>query len=173
MSKKEEIYFYSKLVRDAIDNIELETLSAHFHHFPNKSCVAAAVVLGTYLDELGYTPILRILKICRIPEQIHSHTWLEHDKMLIDITADQFNNHSELGKVFGPKCNVIVTENGSEWYKVFDSDIGPEDKEIAHYSWYDAVGDDITARILEGDYLKILNNIPKKYWPERRKKRIG
>lgn len=126
MSKKEEIYFFSKLVREAIDNIELETLSAHFYYFPNRSCVAAAVVLGTYLDELGYTPIHKIFKFCRMPEQIYSHTWLEYNNLLIDITAGQFNGHSEIGKVLDIKSNIIVTENGSEWYAVFDSDIGSE-----------------------------------------------
>lgn len=169
MTKKEEIYFYCKLVREAIDNIELETLSSHFYHFPNRSCVAAAVVLGTYLDELGYTTIHKIYKICRIPQQIHSHTWLEHDNMLVDITADQFNDHSKIGKIFDPKSNVIVTGNGSEWYKIFDADIGPEDKEIAHYRWYNANSDDTKTRMFERDYLKILNKIPRKYWPEIRK----
>jgi len=169
LSKKEEIYFYSKLVREAIDDIELETLSAHFCHFPKRSCVAAAVVLGTYLDELGYSPIYRIHKICRIPDQHHSHAWLEHNNMLIDITADQFNDHSEIGKAFAPKSNVVVTGNRSEWYEVFDYDIGPEDKQRAHYGWYADIGDDTTARMLEKDFLKILHNIPEKYWPESRR----
>lgn len=49
------------------------------------------------------------------------------------------------------------------------SGIAPEDKEIAHYRWYDEIGDDTTARMLERDYLIILSNIPIKFWPERRK----
>lgn len=89
--------------------------------------------------------------------------------MLIDITADQFNDHSEIGKVFARKSNVVVTGNRSEWYEVFDYDIGPEDKQKAHYGWYDEIGDDTTARMLERNYLKILNNIPKKYCPESRR----
>lgn len=168
LGKKEEIYLYSKLVRDAIDSIELKNLSAQFHRFPKGSCGAATDVLGTYLDELGYKPIYRVLKNSRIPQQNHSHTWLEYKNLLIDITADQFNDHPEIGGVFGFKNKVIVTENGSQWYEVFDYDMGPLDKREAHYRLYDEFGDDHTARLIERDYLKLLNSIPKEYWPEKR-----
>lgn len=142
-------------MRDAIDNIKLEILSAQFHRFPNGSCGAAADVLGTYLDELGYKPIDRVLKICRVPEQNQSHTWLEHDKFLIDITADQLNYAPKIENLFGTKNKVVVTEDVSDWYEVFDYDMGPEDRRPAHYQLYHRLDDEHTAKLIERDYLKI------------------
>lgn len=167
MSKK-NITLYSQLVRETIDRIELKSLSPQFFQFPGGACGAASDVLGTYLDELGFRPIRRVLKYCKIPEQNYSHTWLEYDNLLIDITADQFNSHKEIGPVFGFKNCVNVTEDKSDWYQVFNFDIGIEDRREAHYRYFEKAGDLSTVNLIESDYLKILNYIPKNHWPKSR-----
>ncbi|NBC02370.1 MAG: hypothetical protein GVY20_01555 [Bacteroidetes bacterium] len=162
---KKEITFYSRLVREAIERIDKKSLSPQFRMFPGGACGAASDVLGTYLDELGFTPIFRVLKYCRIPDQNQSHVWLEYDNLLIDITADQFNNHNQISPVFGFRDSVHVTEDPSIWYNVFDYD-PDKDRRKAHYRVFEEFGDPRTVNLIKGDYLKILEQIPKDHWPD-------
>lgn len=157
------------MFRDTIDEIDKKSLSPQFQSFPDGSCGAASDVLGTYLDELGYEPIYRVLKYCRITEQNQSHTWLEYENLLIDITADQFNDNLKIAPLFGTKKSVNVTEDSSLWYKVFDSDMGDEDRRVAHFRFFEECGDSRAVEMIERDYITILSHIPKKFWPNSRK----
>jgi hypothetical protein len=168
MSKK-EITSYCRLVREAIEKIDKGALSAQFQRFPNGACGAASDVLGTYLDELGYKPIVRVLKYSRIPDQNQPHAWLEYKDLIIDITADQFNDNLDIRPLFGFKNPVIVTEDISPWYKVFNYDNDIEDRREAHYRIFEKFGDSRTVKLIENDYLKILGSISKDYWPTSRK----
>ena len=62
-----------------------------FKDFPNGCCGDTALLLGKYLHEKGFG----------IPYYVSgwmgkkSHAWLELDGLIIDITADQFENISE------------------------------------------------------------------------------
>lgn len=153
-------------MREAIERMDTKSLSAQFRMFPGGACGAASDVLGTYLDELGYTPIYRVLRYFRTTGQKQSHVWLEYDNLLIDITADQFNNHPEIGTIFGFKDSIHVTEDHTKWYNVFNYDNGFEERQKSHYRKF---GESDAAILIERDYLSILKHISKDHWPDLRK----
>jgi hypothetical protein len=77
--------------------------------FPRGSCGDASVLLGEYLHQTGHGQWDYVAGE-REPD-LHSHAWLEQDGLIVDITADQFDDVDE---------PVIVTSDRS-WHQQFSS----------------------------------------------------
>jgi hypothetical protein len=91
-------------------------------NFPHSACGDASILLGQYLFDhsLGlweYAGDEREL-------DLHSHAWLERDGLIIDITADQFDDVDE---------PIIVTHDRA-WHAQFAH---PEPRHQARISDYD------------------------------------
>lgn len=91
--------------RAAILACDLDSLALTFKAFPMGACGDAALLLGTYLHQLGYGPIDYVSG----QKGVQSHGWPEMGDIIIDITADQF------GKEIDP---VLVTRDKT-WHKNF------------------------------------------------------
>lgn len=98
-----------------------------FRDFPNCSCGDAAVLLGQYLYDrsLGLWEYVGGER----ESDLHSHAWIEHAGLIVDITADQFEEVDE---------PVIVTRDRS-WHRQF-TDPGPRNP--ARISDYDTGAQD-------------------------------
>jgi hypothetical protein len=101
----EEIRNHAQLFRSAIESCK-NKLSIPFKDFPSGSCGATTDILGVYLCEKGYG---KFNYICASENKIYasSHAWLEKDRLIVDITADQFEDQNN---------KVIVTAQSS-WHE--------------------------------------------------------
>jgi len=95
--------------RRAIEASDQEILRPVFHgKFPRGACGDASDLLATYLYEQGVGHFEYVLA-CRGSADngtLRQHAWLEQDGLIVDITADQFQD--------APKA-VIVSAN-SDWH---------------------------------------------------------
>jgi len=94
--------------RRAIERANPVTLGITFTHFPHGSCGDAAILLGTYLEANGIDD----LKYICGQRGNRFHAWLERDGLVIDITADQFEDCSR----------PVIVEQDSKWHQNFDRD---------------------------------------------------
>lgn len=169
MNTKEKKFFYSNLFREVIDNNTIYFLDRSSRNFPKASCGFAADVLGSFLYKHGYKPINRVHKLYKY-DRVQSHTWLEYSDLLIDITADQFNDRKTILNFFGKKNKAEVTRNKESWYENFNKDMDKKFPDIrnAHFSYLKADCPKLSHKI-ERDYLKILEFIDEEHWPDIRK----
>ncbi|MDY0190692.1 MAG: hypothetical protein RBR22_08165 [Desulfuromonas sp.] len=84
-------------MRTAIEGLmkaDLKKLPVSFEHFPAGACGDTSLFLGAYLKELGCGDF------CYMSGDLDecTHAWLEGAGLIIDITADQFNDFPQ--KVF-------------------------------------------------------------------------
>lgn len=63
-----------------------------FERFPAGSCGDAALLLGRLLSEHGARDIRYVLGKRRVGDDWGSHAWLTVDGLIVDITADQFED---------------------------------------------------------------------------------
>lgn len=103
------IYQHSKKFRIATEKVS-KRLGINFEHFPKGACGDATILLGEYLYQLGFGEFHYILGY---DASGASHAWLQKDKLIVDITADQFE---------GLFQSVIVTTN-SEWHKNLNGEL--------------------------------------------------
>lgn len=61
-----------------------------FERFPTGSCGDAALLLSRFLREHGARDIRYVLGKRRVGDDWGSHAWLTVDGLIVDITADQF-----------------------------------------------------------------------------------
>jgi hypothetical protein len=96
----------SKDFRNALDLCKGE-LGESFSLFPRGACGDSTDLLGTYLKEKGLGEYNYMYGSCGIHG---THAWLQKDDLIIDITADQFDDIKE---------SVIVTRK-SIWHDRWD-----------------------------------------------------
>ncbi len=122
---KDKIRYDASQFRLAIEStkerIEIEQVS--FKNFPKGSCGVTSILLGIYLHELGYGPLYCVRGRGIIINDSHkrkgytgfqTHSWLEKDNTIIDITADQFSDI---------KSSVIVIKDKKWHYSRFPDPI--------------------------------------------------
>lgn len=83
--------------------------------FPSGCCDDTSILLGEYLHQQGVTGFERICGTKHHglrPES--SHVWLQRDDLVVDITADQFNDETQ-----EPLAAVVVMQ-GSQWHQAFE-----------------------------------------------------
>lgn len=115
-------------------------LTIGLRDFPSGACGDATLLLGTFLSDRGFG---QFNYVCgergNIPtEDWTSHAWLQKGNLVVDITADQFDDND--GK-------VIVSEN-SAWHRQFTV----EEEHSACYRNYD----EHTREQLDHAYQKIV-----------------
>ena len=99
--------------RRAIDRSDRDQLGIAFKDFPAGSCGDTVIMLKSYLSTCGIKPLVRVCG----QRREKSHAWLESDGLIIDITADQFEDCGD---------SVIVTRE-SDWHDTFKHDFESEE----------------------------------------------
>ena len=107
-------------IRIAFEQMDRTDLPVTFQNFPRGACGDTCDILAELLTELGYGNFQHVSG-CR--EDNYSHAWLEQDGVVIDITADQFDEISE----------PIYFGEMTKWYQQFEIQI----KKKAGYSLLD------------------------------------
>jgi hypothetical protein len=96
----------------------LHDLPSEMHSFPRGQCGTVTRLLAAYLEQAGLGTFAYVTGGRSDPaepdEEGWSHAWLEHDGLIIDITADQFpENHDQ---------PIIVTRDRT-WHNTFNQDV--------------------------------------------------
>lgn len=95
--------------RKAIEKTDKSLLPISFQKFPKSSSRDTSWILAKYLQENGYG---EFAFVCG-SRGLHSHVWLQQDNLIVDITADEFEDQ---------KNKTIVVSN-SEWHKMFNGQV--------------------------------------------------
>lgn len=105
------IYMEASRFRKALEACDKRSLPITLQGFPRGSCGDAAVLLGTFLQENGFGIFDYVLgeRGRQSNNTWHSHAWVRQKQLIVDITADQFDDVDEA---------VIVT-NSSIWHRRF------------------------------------------------------
>lgn len=90
---KELLHFVRK-VRDAMEDEVIKRSYIGFNDYPAGACMDASTLLGVLLERNGFG-LYQLVSASNEKGKWFSHAWLENDKYLIDITANQFNNWPE------------------------------------------------------------------------------
>ena len=122
----------SSRFRAAIKKCEPKSLPVSLQCFPRGACGDAALLLAKYLEEHGYGLFDYVLG----EREGRSHAWLQSGSLIVDITADQFEDQD---------VPVIVTRDNS-WHSTFHGEI----EHVADFCIYD----DHAACLLKGAYEK-------------------
>jgi hypothetical protein len=107
--------FRSAIIKSNPATLSLITLQ----NFPHGACGDAALLLAKYLQEKEYGNFDYVLG----EREGCSHAWLQRESLIIDITADQFDDQ---------QAAVIVTVDHS-WHSLFNG----ETQNIADFEIYD------------------------------------
>jgi hypothetical protein len=137
------IHINSLIFRSAIEKIK-EKLSITFTNFPRGSCGYTTILLGTYLLEkkLGHFYYTQG-DYYKSHNEWSSHAWLQQGDLIVDITADQFEEINQ---------KVIVTKI-SGWHQNLNGNI----QRVANYKIYEGY----SLNVLKNDYTLILEQINK------------
>jgi hypothetical protein len=99
--------------RQAIKRCPCGNLPIAFRDFPHGACGDATLLLAKYLEDSGHTGFVYVLGM----RNGGSHAWLRRDRLVVDITADQFEDQNR----------SVIVEMESKWHELFDLDA--EDKQ--------------------------------------------
>ena len=95
--------------RKAIEKTDKSILPISFQKYPKGSSRDTSWMLAKYLQENGYGEFECVVG----SRGIHSHFWLQQDYLIVDITADQFEDQK----------NKTIVVNNSEWHKMFNGKV--------------------------------------------------
>lgn len=124
MSELERVRALATAFRGALERCDRSRLGITFSSFPRGSCGDAALLLGRFLKDHNAGPVVYILGERGEGDSWRSHAWLHVGNIIVDITADQFDDMAE---------RVIVTRS-SHWHQTFDAEARGE----GDYRIYDA-----------------------------------
>ena len=102
----EKIKELAKQFRMAIESTDMNERPKSFKKFPQGSCGDTCEMLGAYYIDHGLGKFEYIMAERGDAHSYQSHGWLLQGSIIVDITADQFNEG--VGK-------IIVSEN-SKWH---------------------------------------------------------
>lgn len=134
------------IFRNAIEKTDKKRLPISFEDFPDGSCGDAVLLLGHYLKNQGFGEFDYMLGELdtEINGQYPSHTWLQREKLIVDITADQFEDFND----------PVFVQSYSPWHQKFNG----RAKHVADFYWYDG-NDPHTFSMLNRAYSNILMHI--------------
>jgi len=115
----------------------VRTIIVTFSNFPRGSCGEASLFLAKYLEENNCGCFNYILG----DREGRSHAWLEQGDVIVDITADQFDDNDQ---------PVIVTVNHN-WHSQFSGEV----QHVANLDGYDKYN----SALLRSGYETILKEI--------------
>jgi hypothetical protein len=125
--------------RRALERCPRAYLPISFRDFPQGSCGDATLLIAKFLQEKGHTGFVYVLGM----RNAGSHAWLSRDRLVVDITADQFEDQDQ---------PVIVVVD-SQWHSAFDID---EDKQYpVDFEKYDSA----TAVMMRKAYQAVLRQL--------------
>ncbi|WCL50819.1 hypothetical protein [Leptospira sp. GIMC2001] len=141
--KTQKILKNSLHFRSAIEKIR-KNLSVSFINFPRGSCGYATILLGTYLLENNLGQFFYTLGDYHSSNnEWSSHAWLQQGELIVDITADQFEEIEQ---------KVIVTKD-STWHQ----NLKGKRQELADLNIYKGYA----FNVLVNDYNLILDRMNK------------
>ncbi|GJA20887.1 hypothetical protein [Aeromonas caviae] len=79
-------------IRAAFERLDKTNLPVTFRNFPRGACGDTCEVLAEILKDLGHGTFRYV---AGRRENGNSHAWLQYDSVIVDITADQFDEISE------------------------------------------------------------------------------
>lgn len=123
--------------RHAIEKCPRSSLPITFAHFPRGSCGDAALMVGKYLDVHGHGGFFYVVGF----RNDQSHAWLQRRGLVVDITADQFEDQP----------NSVIVSTDSAWHRTFR-------KENEHPSDLDSY-EPATKRILMAAYFQVVSMV--------------
>ena len=128
-------------VRHAIETTDLSGRGGNLADFPQRCCHHATKLLAAHLWQSGWTG-LKVATGRRNGDAHSEHVWLQAGDVIVDITADQFDEG--LGPVVVARC--------SEWHAAWNPALEPlhEDRLAG---WQAAEGDVFDA------YRKIMSTL--------------
>jgi hypothetical protein len=111
-TRLERVQIAASDFRAAIEKCDKRSLGIEFEDFPRGSCGAATQLLGKYLRDRGLGDFRYVSGWRRRAgdTQPHSHAWLRQGDVIVDITADQFEETQ------GP----VVATTDSGWHDAFE-----------------------------------------------------
>lgn len=121
-SISESIVALATEFRAAIERCPRERLPIGLSDFTSGACGDAALLLAKYLERNGHTGFTYVLG----HRDGCSHAWLRRGELVVDITADQFE---EMGR-------RVIVEERSQWHATFAQ--SAEDTHHADFQKYDA-----------------------------------
>ena len=91
--------------REALDTVAAKGVHQRLAGFPRGCCKAAAILLARHLAESGLGKSISLVLGTRQDSKtrVATHAWLRIDGLIVDITADQFNDVTE--RVIVSSCN--------------------------------------------------------------------
>ena len=105
---EQQIREHAERFRRCLEQIH-PRLGTAFVTFPAGSCADSSKLLGQWLAEHG---ALRLMYVAAV-RRGKSHAWLEYDELIIDITADQFED--------GPRA--VYVGKGSSFHREFKDEV--------------------------------------------------
>lgn len=108
------IAFYKTLAthfRNAFEDVDLSNAPGSLPSFPVGCCLWASIFIGQFLfDEYKLFP-QHVCAQCHPDLDGDGHEWIEVENIIIDITADEFNEYeSQFSKV------IVCDVSSSEWH---------------------------------------------------------
>jgi len=94
--------------RKAIERCDLKNLPVTFDAFPLGSCGDTCILLGKWLEQNGYEDFDYVVG----EREERSHAWLEKNGIIVDITADQFDD----------KLPTVIVSHDHSWHSQFIED---------------------------------------------------
>jgi hypothetical protein len=111
MTDEEKIRELAERFREAIIRCNRAELPVSLTDFPIGSCADASMLLGTYFKDNGIEGFNLVKGKRGEGSSLETHYWLEKSNVLVDISADQFEDVNE---------PVVIDEPDSKWYGAFD-----------------------------------------------------
>jgi len=93
------------MFRKAVEQCKYDLPCIAFKRFPYGSCADACDLLGRFFEEMGIDGWMCVSG-CR---DKYTHAWLEKNGLIVDITADQFED--------GPGAVIVTSDNS--WHREF------------------------------------------------------
>ena len=115
-------------VRDAIEQEEVRKCYIGFEWFPYGSCMDASILLGIILEENGVGRYEYVSAV----NDLATHSWLEFEGQLIDITADQFDKDN-------PKVVINESVNFHLGFKVASRHSIKDESKVPDIGFYYAL----------------------------------
>ncbi|MFY0312911.1 hypothetical protein ACFMBG_23940 [Leisingera sp. D0M16] len=108
-----------RLLREYAERFDAATracsarLGVQFDDYPNGSCGAASEILAEYLHASGFGVFAYVVG----RDGVRSHAWLEQGRVIVDVTAGQFEGAPE----------PIIISTDQSWHERFrDRDVYPD-----------------------------------------------
>ena len=97
LSERDRVQALSIKYREAIVQAHKDNRfeDVRLREFPLGSCFIASVLLGKYLCYHGISTKIISASMPKDPKYNQTHAWLEYEDLIIDITADQFDEQIE------------------------------------------------------------------------------